>query len=186
MLATVAVAAVVSALAAVGAILWNRARHRKKAHALSSAVAFSLRRQLISWLEEKPWPSGKDDSKRQARARELSGHFDRAEERVQRMLEASALAPAKVSEQAKQAAARFWEATRYLNEAAAASLEGMDPDPNYKIDSWYRFRQSEAAQGFDHAEILLRECVATLGVVIEKELLRASGMLPRPQEPEEE
>ena len=41
-------------------------------------------------------------------------------------------------------------------------------------------------RGFGHAEILLRGCVATLGVVIEKELLRASGMLPRPQEPEEE
>ena len=79
-----------------------------------------------------------------------------------------------------------WDRARQVLGSDAASIEGTDPEPAYGIPSWYRFRQSEAAQGCGHAENLLRECVATLGVVIEKELLRASGMLPRPQEPEEE
>ena len=178
-------AAVISALAAVAAILWDRARHRKEARALSSAVAFPLRRQIISWLEEKPWPTGKDDRPRQVRALELSKHFDAAEKRVERMLEVSAHAPPATYEQARHAAARFWEATRYINESVIAPLEGMDPDPEYKMASWHRVPR-EVAEGFDHAEVLLRECVAILGYVVDEELRRASEMLPRPQRPAEE
>ena len=59
------------------------------------------------------------------------------------------------------------------------------PEDPVTIPSYYRLPEG-VAEGFDHVQVLLRECLAILGYVIDKELRSASEMLPRPQEPEEE
>lgn len=174
--------ALFAALAVVVAgvtVLVEMLRHRRRAEARMSASAFLLRRQLESWLTDHDWPEGNDDTKREELAAVLIKHFGPSEVRATSLLEESGDARKHKARQAKYSAALFFEATGRVNVFAHEAEKPehrkaieTSPDPHFVILSVATRADvgKKLRREFDEVPLLIRQCNAALGIVIDKDL----------------
>lgn len=160
------------ALALVAGIaLWREnkrvAERSKAADARIGALAFPLRRQILSWVNG-PW--GDTDGTRRSWAKHITMHVSPAEQRIERMLEAAASAAAAAAETTRLAAKLFYGGTRYINELLVAPSDQGDFDPKSGTVA-FEILDREAVQRYDEAQVLLKRCARVLEDLVQADLL---------------
>lgn len=169
---TLLVALATLSLVGVGAIaLWREDKRDKErarvADARISGIAFPLRRQIQSWIEERTWPTC--DLGRQELAKRVTGHLDVAEKRMERLLGEAADSSEDYSQTVRRAAVAFYSATDVINRTANARYWVSQRD-NYGGVMQIQFSRNDISEMFDRAEDVLRACSAELQTLIDEEL----------------
>ena len=125
-----------AALVALAHVVIELRRPRKRAEQVIRRLAYPLRRQLNSWLNE--WPAD-DEDLRDYCCRRARQDFDPAERRAEAMLRESGMAGEEVANDVWLATRNFYDATQLLNEIAIVQDHPPGTIKGYLQESGRRF-----------------------------------------------